>query len=49
MIHVIIKIGKISAPGTSSTNANNPTHPNIKKLTNIPAISRKSLNKGKNK
>ena len=49
MIHVIIKIGKMSAPGTSSINVTNPTHPNIRTLANIPAISRMSPNKGNNR
>lgn len=44
-----MKIGKISAPGTSSSIATNPIHLNIKKLANIPAKSRISPNTGNSK
>ena len=49
MTHVKIKIGKISAPGTSSIIEIKPTQPNIKKLAKIPAKSRKSPNNGSNR
>jgi len=45
-IHVIMKIGKISAPGISSIIEKTPIHLNIKILPKIPAKSRKSPNKG---
>ncbi len=49
MIHVKIKIGKISAPGISSIIEIKPTHRNIKMLAKIPARSRKSPNNGSNR
>ncbi len=49
MIHVKMKIGKISAPGISSIIEIKPTQPNIKTLAKIPAKSRKSPNNGSNR
>jgi len=49
MIHVKMKIGKMSAPGISSIIEIKPTQPNIKTLAKIPAKSRKSPNNGSNR
>lgn len=49
MIHVKMKIGKISAPGISSIIEIKPTQLNIKTLAKIPAKSRKSPNNGSNR
>ena len=47
--HVIIKIGRISAPGTSSNKDRIPTQRNIKRQAAIPTISRRSPIIGKSK
>ena len=42
MIQVMIKIGKISAPGNNSVKDTNPIQLNMKTQTNIPTISNTS-------